>query len=480
MVSAIDMNHPLEFSLSSVHASVASGDYSYEQLMQDTLDAIIRDNPAINAIVALQNESRLLDQAKLADTVPVKGALHGIPMALKDLVNVAGIPSTFGSPLLKDNIPPIDDLVAKRVKQAGAIIIGKTNTPEFGFGSQTYNTVYGVTATPYDTSKTSGGSSGGAAAALASRMLIVADGSDMMGSLRNPAAFCNVYGFRPTYGLVPNEPKGDTFMHQLSTLGPMARTIEDMAILLDVIAGPDPRHPHSLPLDSGFENALKFEPKKNQRIAWLADWDGSIPMQSEILENCEEALQVFESAGHQVEKINAPFDLEKIWLSWIQLRSFAVASLLGEVYNNDKQKALLKPEAIFEIESGLSLTAADITRASLIRSEWFEKTAELFEQYDVLVLPSSQVLPFDKEVHWPDKINKIPMDTYHRWMQVVIPASLTGLPALNVPVGFSENDLPMGMQLIGPRMNDAALMQLAQQYHLATQWPQTRPPLAHE
>jgi len=228
----------MEHTLASVHASVASGDYSYEQLMLDTLSSITRHNPAINAIVAIRDSDILVAKARQADNTPKSGTLHGIPIAIKDLVNTQGIVSTFGSPLLKDFIPDTDDRLAARIRQPGAIVIGKTNTPEFGLGSQTFNPVYGATATPFDANKTSGGSSGGAAAALASGMLIVADGSDMMGSLRNPAAFCNVYGFRPTYGLVPVEPKADAFMHQLATLGPMARTIEDLATLLDVIANP--------------------------------------------------------------------------------------------------------------------------------------------------------------------------------------------------------------------------------------------------
>jgi len=241
-----------------------------------TLSLIHQLNPTINAIVALQDEQALIEQARLADSTPVSGSLHGIPLAIKDAVNVAGIVSTFGSPLLRDYIPAKDDEAARRMRGAGGIVIGKTNTPEFGL-------------TPYDISKTSGGSSGGAAAALASGMLIIADGSDMMGSLRNPAAFCNVYGFRPSYGLVPLEPKADTFMHPLATLGPMARTIEDLATLLDVMAGPDDRHPHSLPIEPNFKAAISAQPKKAQRIAWLADWDGKLAFEPGVLEVCEDA-----------------------------------------------------------------------------------------------------------------------------------------------------------------------------------------------
>lgn len=466
-----------ELTLAKVHAAVATGTYSYEQLMLDTLNTISRDNDSINAIVALQAKSTLLDQARLADRSTVSGPLHGIPMALKDLVNVAGVLSTFGSPLLKDNIPFKDDLVVERIRNAGAIIIGKTNTPEFGFGSQTYNTVYGVTATPYDTKKTSGGSSGGAAAALAAGMLIVADGSDMMGSLRNPAAFCNVYGFRPSYGLIPNEPNGDIFMNQLATLGPMARTPEDLASLLDVMAGPDKRHPHSIQTVPDFASSLFIPPTKGQRIAWLGDWGGAYPTEPGVLDTCEQALKVLEEAGHSVEAVVAPFGAEQLWQSWTHLRSFAIAANLGDTYHNETTRSQLKPEAVFEIEMGLSLTSSDIAKANHIRSDWFAKATTLFSNFDVLVLPSSQVFPFDKSQHWPTQINQTQMSSYHRWMEVVIPASLIGIPALNVPAGFSESGLPMGMQLIGARRTDLSLLQLGQQYHEATLWPQKRPPL---
>ncbi len=470
------MKNPLHPTLATIHALVAEGTYSYEQLMLDTLSTIRRYNPTINAIVALQDESTLIAKAQQADRAPVSGTLHGIPMAVKDLVNVKGIVSAFGSPILRDNVPDDDDLIAERLRDAGAIIIGKTNTPEYGFGSQTYNSVYGATGNPYDVKKTCGGSSGGAAAALASGMVVVADGSDMMGSLRNPAAFCNVYGFRPTYGLVPGEPKGDTFLHQLATLGPMARTIEDLATLLDVIAGPDDRHPHSVHNIPDFTKSIASAPGRPQRIGWLGDWGGALPMEPGVLEVCEQALKVFEKAGHTIDAVPAPYDSEQLWKSWTTLRSFAIASNLSETYENEEERSQLKPEAIFEIESGLSLSGTEIANASLIRSNWFVKAAKLFEHYDVLVLPSCQVFPFDKSTHWPTHVNEKPMSSYHRWMEVVIPASLIGLPALNVPAGFSSAGLPMGMQLMGARNSDSALLQLGSQYHDATRWPQKRPP----
>lgn len=470
------MTNFVESQLAEVHESIASGAYSYEQLMRDTLNSVNQFNGSLNAIVALQDETLLIEQAQQADRTPVTGSMHGIPIALKDLVNVAGIRSTSGSPLLADYVPDSDDILALRIRAAGAIIIGKTNTPEFGLGSQTYNTVYGATATPYDIEKTSGGSSGGAAAALASGMLIVADGSDMMGSLRNPAAFCNVYGFRPSYALVPNQPTGDLFMHQIATSGPMARTIADLAILLDVMAGPDPRHPHSYKSQQTFTSSISNIPETPLTIGWLADWSGSYPMESGVLDICERALSVFTNAGHKVERLEAPYSSEQLWISWKSLRSFAISSSLADYYHNANTRRQLKPEAIYEIETGLNLSGADISKASMIRAEWFATAVDLFSSIDVLVLPSSQVFAFDKTLNWPEHINQIPMSSYHRWMEVVVPASLVGLPVLNVPAGFTEAGMPMGMQLIGPRNSDLSLLQLGQQYHAATRWPQCRAP----
>jgi len=469
------MNSQVELTVASVHAEVAAGNYSYEQLMIDTLRLIDTHNPSINAIVALVDKQELLTQARDADNTPATTSLHGIPIAIKDLVNVAGITSTFGSPLLKDYVPIKDDFIVECIRDAGAIIIGKTNTPEFGLGSQSYNPVYGTTANPYDLDKTAGGSSGGAAAALASGMLIIADGSDAMGSLRNPAAFCNVYGFRPSYGLVVVEPEGDTFTNQLAVLGPMARTIEDLALLLDVIAQYNKAHPHSQSNTTQFTKALS-QPISSKRVAWLGDWGNQLPIESGVLGLCIDALSEFEKNGHTVEAIDAPFELAQLWQAWTVLRSHGIASRMASTYHNEQTRPLLKPEAVFEIETGLQHTVDDIYQASVTRSRWFAKAVKLFEQYDVLVLPSCQVFPFDKTQHWPKSINDQTMTTYHKWMEIVVPASLLGLPALNVPAGFSDAGLPMGIQLIGARGTDAKLLQLGQQYHKATQWPQKKRP----
>lgn len=455
--------------------ALAEGEISSAELMQATLARIEAVNGRLNAIVALQDADGLMAAARAADATPRSGWLHGMPMAIKDLANVAGIITSRGSPIFANDMATSDDIVVTRVKDAGAIIIGKTNTPEFGLGSNTFNPVYGRTANAYDASVTAGGSSGGAAVALASRMLSVADGSDMMGSLRNPAGWNNVYGMRPSWGTVPAEPSGDVFMHQLATSGPMARTPSDLAALGDTLNGPDAGQPNSCALSPALPMLDKVLPR--QRIGWLGDWDGALPYEEGITGLSEAALQLMSELGHEVETLPAPFAMDAIWQSWVDLRAFAVFSGSFPHYDNPAEHALLKPAAIWEIERGMGLSAMDIHTASMLRSDWYRRVMELFESVDVLVLPSAQCWPFPGDMVHPTEIAGVSMDTYHRWMQVVIPASLLGLPAVNIPIGFGDNGLPAGLQLIGARGTDARLLQLAQDWHQATDWPNTRPPV---
>lgn len=459
-------------SATSLLADLSNGALSAVELMQATLARIDAVNGKVNAIVGLRDPDALLAEARAMDSGPKRGPLHGLLIAVKDLVNVAGILSTHGSPVFADNVPEKDDLIAARMRAAGAILIGKTNTPEFGLGSHTFNPVHGATRNPYDTSRSSGGSSGGAAVTLAAGMTALADGSDMMGSLRNPAAWNNVYGFRPSWGRVPSEPEGDTFLHQLATLGPMARSPEDVAILLDVISGPDTRQPHGLAVDA--VAPLRPLDPKGLRIGWLGDWDGAFPMEDGILDLSADAPRVLETLGCVVEPVAAPFSAEAIWQSWIDLRSWQVSTGLAELL---ARGAELKDSAIWETERGLALSAMDVHNASVIRSQWFNAAATLFETYDALILPSAQVWPFDVDIPYPTSIAGQPMETYHQWMQVVVPVSLIGLPALAVPAGFGAQGLPMGVQIFGPRGSDAKLLALGAAYHAATDWPQHLPPL---
>jgi len=454
--------------------ALAEGSLTAEALMEATLARIEAVNRQVNAIVSLRSADALMAEARAADAAPRSGWLHGIPMAIKDLADAKGLPTSMGSPLFAGTVAQNDSVVVGRLRAAGAIIIGKTNTPEFGLGSHTFNPVHGATCNPYDLAKSAGGSSGGAAAALACGMVSVADGSDMMGSLRNPAGWNNVYGMRPSWGTVPGEPEGDMFLHLLSTAGPMARTPRDLAALLDTMTGADPRQPlgtspdATLPQMSGQAAGLK--------IGWLGDWGGAFPYADGITALSEAALGQFAGLGHEVSDVPPPFDAASMWEAWITLRSFAVAGGLGAHFENADERQHLKPAALWEIERGLALSARDVQRASEVRSDWYRAAVDLFNTVDVLVLPSAQLWPFAVEDVHPTEIAGLRMDTYHRWMQVVVPASLIGLPVVNIPAGFGAAGLPAGLQLIGRPGSDAQLLRLAQHWHEATHWPQKRRP----
>ncbi len=453
--------------------ALAKGTLTATDLMQATLARIDAVNGAVNAIVSLRDPDDLMAEARAADAAPRSGWLHGMPIAIKDLANAAGLPTSMGSPLFAGQVAAKDDIMVARLRAAGAIVIGKTNTPEFGLGSHTINPVHGPTHNPYAHGRSAGGSSGGAAAALACGMLSVADGSDMMGSLRNPAGWNNVYGMRPTWGLVPSEPEGDNFLHQLATNGPMARNPADLAALLDTMAGPDPRQPHGLAQAPALPQIAGG--MKGVRIGWLGNWGGALPMQQGILEISQTALQQMEGLGAQVTDQAPLFDAEAMWDSWITLRSWQVGAGLAAVYDNPAQRDHLKDTAQWEIGRGIALTGMQVHAASVVRSNWFKSAAKAFETYDILALPSAQLWPFDITWDYPREIAGVQMDTYHRWMQVVVPASLLGLPVVNVPVGFGgPDDAPAGLQLIGKRGSDAALLRVAQAWHQATDWPNAR------
>ncbi|MEP1588367.1 MAG: amidase [Tateyamaria sp.] len=459
----------------ALRARMDAGEITAQDVMAATLERINAVNGSVNAIVSMRAPDVLMAEAAAADCEPRKGWLHGIPMAVKDLANAAGLPTSMGSPLFAGTVASKDDIAIARLRAAGAIIIGKTNTPEFGLGSHSTNPVFGATRNPYDVRRSAGGSSGGAGVALACGMLSVADGSDMMGSLRNPAGWNNVYGMRPTWGLVPSEPEGDNFLHQLATNGPMARTPRDLAALLDTMAGPDPRQPHGVIQAPGLPQIEGGA--AGMRLGWLGDWGGAFAMEPGVIDTCRVALGQMADMGVNVEDVAAPFDRDAIWVSWTTLRSWAIAGGLAPLHADPTKRDHLKDTAIWEVERGLAMSAIEVHRASVIRSNWFKKAAQLFESYDVLVLPSAQMWPFDVTMDWPRDINDQGMDTYHRWMEVVIAASLIGLPVVNVPVGFDgTHGLPMGLQLIGPRGSDAKLLRLAEAWHQATDWPGRHPP----
>ena len=465
-----------ELSATELSQMIAARKVAPSEVMADHLARIVAVNGAVNAVVSLRDPDALMAEARAADDAEPAGWLHGIPMAVKDLCATKGLRTTWGSPLFADFMPKSDDLLAARMRGAGAIFIGKSNTPEWGHGSHSFNPVFGATRNPYDLTRTAGGSSGGAAAGLAARMLPVADGSDMMGSLRNPAAFCNVYGFRPSWGLVPSDAEGDTHLATLATEGPMGRTVQDVARLLQVQAGVNPEVPFGRAADD-YVSALEGASLQGKRIGWLADWGGAYETEPGILELCEAALRQMEAMGAIVEPLPAPFPAEKLWAAWTTLRAMLNAGGFKAIYDQPDKRAQLKPETLWEIERGQTLSAQAVYEASTIRSRYYAHMARLFTRYDAIALPVAQVWPFPVEWRWPQEINGVRMDTYHRWMEVVIPVSLIGLPALSLPVGFGPQGLPMGMQLAGPVGADAAILAMGQAWHEATDWPGKRPPV---
>ena len=452
------------------------------EVMNAFLAQIDQQNPTVNAIVAMPDRESLLAQARERDAQLGRnqslGPLHGLPQAPKDIAPVAGMVTTNGSPIFKGQITTVDSAANARVRAGGAIFLGRTNSPEFGLGAHTYNPVYGITRNAFDPSRSAGGSSGGAGVALALRMLPVADGSDMMGSLRTPAAFNNVFGFRPSPGCVPHGPGDEVFFQQFSVTGPMARNIPDLAMLLAVQSGFEQRLPLTRRQDDPrlFTQPLERD-LRGLRIGWLGNLNGHLPMDPELLAITESSLTHFKTIGCHVEPVQTTFDLEQLWDAWVTLRSFTVAGNNAHHYHVPERKALLKPEAIWEIERGLGLSGPEVFNAAKVRTAWYQELRRLFETYDFLVMPSTQIFPFEAEQHWPKEIEGQKMDTYHRWMQSVIPATMAGLPALSVPAGFSATGMPAGLQIIGPLQHDLEVLQLGHAYDLASQYGRVLSPL---
>ena len=456
---------------------------SCQEVMQSTLERIARLNPDSNAIVSLQEPELLLAQARERDAQLARGEsmgwMHGMPQAIKDLANSKGLRTTLGSPLMKDFVAPEDGLMVQRMKAAGAIVIGKTNTPEFGLGSHTFNEVFGPTRNAWNPNKTAGGSSGGAAVALAQRLLPVADGSDFMGSLRNPAGWNHVFGLRPSQGRVPMSPAQDVFIAQLPTEGPMARHVADLAMLLSVQAGAHPSSPLSLTEDPAvFAGSLASNPK-GLRMGWLGNLQGYLPMEDGILDVCQSALNSFSGMGCTVDEARLGMPAEEIWRAWLVWRQALVGPRIAPFLINPANRAHIKAEALWEHDQSMGLTGSQLLAASASRTRFYQSMLALFEKFDVLAIPVAQVWPFDVSLRWPETVAGQSMDTYHRWMEVVLYPSLAGLPSLNVPCGFNPQGLPMGMQLIGQPRGDLAVLGLGLAYEeAASDWLARRPGVA--
>ena len=463
-----------DLSATTLSEAIHAREVSCREVMDAYLDRIDEQNPAVNAIVSRRDRHELLDEADVCDMELVhdlsRGWMHGMPQAIKDLAETKGIRTTSGSRLLADFVPDHDCLMVARMKAAGCIVIGKTNVPEFGKGSHSFNDVFGTTRNPFDLNRSAGGSSGGAGVALATHMLPVADGSDYMGSLRNPAGWNNIFGFRPSQGRVPAWPTSDAFISQMGIEGPMGRTVLDVAMLLGTQAGFDARAPLSLQgtLDE-FSNvtsarrALDCDPA-GIRIGWLGDLDGRLAMEDGILDLCTQGLRTLAGLGCTVEPTTIRADLDAVWDAWLVLRHLSVTTGLAPLITEPGTRDLVKPEVLWEIDHGLTLTATDVSRASITRTTFHTAMDSLFDKFDVLAIPTAQVWPFPAHERWPQHIGNREMDTYHRWMECTLYATFAGLPAISVPVGFDERGLPMGMQLIGRPRADVDVLRLAAAY----------------
>jgi amidase len=458
-----------------LRAELGAGRVSAREALAAHLDRMERVDPSVNAVVTVVPE-RAAAAAAGADEAFARGdslgVLHGLPLAIKDLVQTAGVRTTFGSPVYAGFVPTQDDLLAERILGAGAVLVGKTNTSEWGAGSHTFNPVFGVTRNPYDLSRSAGGSSGGAAAAVAARMLPLADGSDLGGSLRNPAAFCNVVGFRPSPGRVPSWPSSDVW-DPLTIEGPIARTVSDAALLLSAIAGPDPRAPLSLdePGEAFGPTAVEEDPGP-VRVAFAPAAGGRMPVERSIVEVLQGRAATFEALGWEVEEAFPVLDgARDVFLT---MRTHAYARDLGDLLARERDR--IKDTVVWNIEEGQRLRGEDLGRAQRTWSRIHRRVAAFFDRYDVLAMPVTQVPPFPVETEYPSEVDGSAMVTYLDWMESCWCITVTGLPAISVPAGFTADGLPVGIQLVGRRHADLDLLRIAHAFEAATEHWLREPP----
>jgi amidase len=455
---------------------IRAGKLSARELMTAHLRQIERLNPKLNAIVAKLDDAQCLALAAAADEKQARGEplgpLHGLPMAVKDTEPVVGFPFTRGSPIFRHEMPKADSVVVERLRGAGTLIIGKTNMPEFGMGSHTYNKVYGTTLNPYDSTKSAGGSSGGAGAALAAGMLPIANGSDLGGSLRNPGNFNNIVGLRPSVGLVPNAPIALPFGN-LAVKGPMARSVGDAAFLLAVLAGADGRDPASYPSDpAAFLGPLEKD-FKGVRVAWCPDL-GGLPLHPEVRSVLEKQRGRFEQLGCTVEQAHP--DLSGADEAFLTLRAWRTWSNYGSLLAT--HRAEMKPEAVEEIESGAKVSTAELTKAMMVQAQIMDRMRLFQEKYQFVICAVNQLPPFDAKLDWPKTIGGIKMEHYVAWMKSAYWMSTTGCPAISVPAGFTSDGLPVGIQLVGRYRGDLELLRYAHAFEQATNFGKQRAQIA--
>ena len=467
-------------SVKEIISIIHKKEVSVKEVVSFYLDRIKKFNPSLNAIVSIKNEGEIIKEAKNKDENFDKNKpLFGLPLASKDLLDVVGFPTTYGFPGYKDYFPEKNSLIVDRQIDAGCIMIGKTNTAELGVGAHTANRLFGITPNIYGNTQSSGGSSGGAGVAVAAELLPFADGTDMMGSCRTPAAYANVYGFRPTPGLLPdyrtNLKKKN--LPIISTPGCLARTPEDMSILLDVIVGQHKEDPISFSLNSSFrETNLSDQDFSKIKIGWLSNMNDNYQYDLELIEICNKKLKSLEKNKIIIEYLKPKLDVHKLWNCWGTLRAKSIYEDI--ITMNIKDINEMTSQAIWEHNKGIKLNEEDVKLALNSRIELSNDVNNLFGNFDFLALPSQQAFPFDKNLKYPEKINDSPMDTYHRWIEIHIFASLFYLPSISIPIGFNKDGYPIGIQIIGKQSEDLKVLAFAKKYEEIYQYSKIKPNLS--
>ena len=452
-------------SVEEIQNNIKSREISIKEVIEYYLDKIDKFNPDLNAIVLQKDRELIIQEAINKDNAKeIDKPLNGLPVAIKDLTDVVGFKTTYGFPGSKNNQPKKNSLFVNRLIDKGAIIIGKTNTAELGVGGHTINRLFGPTSNAYDLSKSAAGSSGGASSAVASGLLPFADGTDQMGSCRGPAAYANIYGFRPTPGLIAADRQGQNLdIPILTTPGCFARNPRDMSILLDEIVGRNPVDKFSFDLDSSFKKQKISEKEFSSfKIGWLSNMNGDYIVEKDILEICEAKLKDLEKINLKIETLKPKINTNILWKSWTSLRSKSIYE--DTLAMNISDISTMTYQAIWEYNKGKEITSEELQLALDQKQKCLNQINLIFEKFDFLVLPSAQIFPFDKNLQFPKNINGKTLDTYHRWLEVFILSSLLELPSITIPVGFNKDDMPMGMQIVGKNKDDLKLFSFASKY----------------
>ena len=454
-------------SISEIISLIHSKEVLVKEVVEFYLQRIKNYNPKLNAIILLKEEERILDEVNLKDQdINKSKPLFGLPLACKDLIDIEGMPSTYGFPNFKNNIAKKNSLIVDRLKNNGAIIIGKTNTAELGVGGHTTNRLFGPTSNPYDLNKSAAGSSGGAGSAVAAELLPFADGTDMMGSCRAPAAYANIYGYRPTTGLIPTDRSNEKNINNfpiLTSPGCFAKNPNEMAILLDCIVGSDPLDPLSIDVNGSFkESEITDKQLAKIKIGWLKDMNNNYMFENGIINMCETRLKELEIHNIFIETLKTNINSSEMWDSWTTLRAKSIFDDTKSMQIRNIEEMTF--QAIWEYKKGQNIKNDEIDKALMQKNNCSKEVNDIFKEYDFLVLPSAQIFPFDKNLQFPKKINNHELDTYHRWIEVFIMSSLLDLPTITVPVGFNENGMPMGMQIIAKKYDDLRLFAFTKRY----------------